>query len=79
MKCADDVPTQPSVGFKDLLPCLGSRASLGGWYSMVDDALRANDDSQKVLKLYAASLSHPLHLRCDPTKTAARSGQHDLL
>ena len=67
VKGADDVPTKPSVGFKELLPCLGSRASLGGWYSQVDDALRANNN-HKVVKLFSAALSQPLHLRSHPTK-----------
>ena len=45
------------------LPCLGSRAIIAGWYSVVDEALRASDHT-KVLKLYEAAVCIPLRLRC---------------
>ena len=58
--------------FNDLslsnLPCFGSRAAIAGWYSVVDDALRASDWT-KVLKLYRAALCVPLRLRCAPSLT----------
>ena len=48
------------------LPCLGSRAIITGWYSVVDDALRASNHV-KVLKLYEAALCLPLQVRCGPS------------
>ena len=48
------------------LPCLGSRAIITGWYSVVDDALRAGDHT-KVLKLFEAALCLPLRLRLGPS------------
>ena len=48
------------------LPCLGSRALLAGWYSVVDEALRASDHD-KVMKLSEAALCLPLRLRCGPS------------
>ena len=48
------------------LPCLGSRSIIAGWYSVVDDALRAGDHT-KVLKLYEAALCIPLRLRLGPS------------
>ena len=62
---AVDVPTK--LGFVNL-PCLSSRAVLCGWYSVVDDALRAQA-TKKVLKLYEAALSFPMRLRCGPSRT----------
>ena len=47
-------------------PCLGSRAILAGWYSVVDETLRVSDD-QKVTKLVEAALCTPLRLRLAPT------------
>ena len=48
------------------LPCFGSRAIIAGWYSVVDEKLRASDWT-KVLKLYEAALCLPLHMRCGPS------------
>ena len=48
------------------LPCLGSRSIIAGWYSVVDDALRASNHA-KVLKLYEAALCIPLRVRCGPS------------
>ncbi len=56
-------------GFKDL-PCFSSRATLAGFYSTMDDALRAKD-LHKVNKLYQAALSLPIRLRLSPTKEQA--------
>ena len=39
---------------------------MAGWYSVVDEALRASD-WPKVLKLYEAALCLPLQVRCGPT------------
>ena len=51
--------------FEDL-PCFGSRAIIAGWYSVVDEKLRA-DDWTSVLKLYEAALCLPLHMRLGPS------------
>ena len=48
------------------LPCLGSRATIVGWYSVVGEALR-DSDHRKVLSLYEAALCLPLRLRCGPS------------
>ena len=66
VKSMVEVPAKPEVGFLKL-PCLGSRAVLCGWYSTVDDALRAQDE-RKVLKLYEAALSMPIRMRCGPSR-----------
>ena len=55
------------------LPCLGSRAILAGWYSVVDEALRASDHN-KVLKLFEAALCIPLRLRLAPTRVQVALG-----
>ena len=57
-----DLPNGTDVGFWNV-PCLGSRAIIIGWYSVVDDALRASN-IPKVLKLYEAVLCLPMHVRC---------------
>ena len=44
-----DVPSEPD-GCLVNLPCLGSRAIIAGWYSVMDDALRASAVGGKVLK-----------------------------
>ena len=48
------------------LPCLGTRACLVGFYSVLDDALRAKDH-QKVHKLFQAALCMPIRVRVAPT------------
>ena len=58
-------PEDDALWFSNL-PCLGSRAVITGWYSVVDDALRESDHV-KVLKLYEAALCLPLHVRCGPS------------
>jgi hypothetical protein len=50
------------------LPCLASRACLAGWYSQMDDALRANN-KLKIKKLFQAMLSLPMRLRVAPDET----------
>jgi hypothetical protein len=50
------------------LPCLASRACLAGWYSQMDDALRANN-VLKIKKLFQAMLSLPMRLRVAPDET----------
>ena len=60
-----DVPTTEHVGFV-LLPCLGSRSVLAGFYSTMDDALGASDWG-KVLKLYEAALSFRMRMRVAPS------------
>ena len=62
-----DVPSTEGVGFVKL-PCLGSRSVLAGFYSTMDDALRASDWA-KVLNLYAAALSMRMRIRVAPSKT----------
>ena len=62
-----DVPTKAGVGF-ELLPCFGSRSVLAGFYSTMDDALRASDYG-KVLKLYEAALSFRMRMRVAPSMT----------
>ena len=49
-------------------PCLASRACLAGWYSQMDDALRANN-KLKIKKLFQAMLSLPMRLRVAPDET----------
>lgn len=61
-----DVPDEEKRGFS-MLPCLCSRAVLIGWYSAMDDALRA-DATAKVIKLYEAALSMPMRLRVAPSR-----------
>lgn len=61
------VPSGDGQGFVDL-PCLGSRSTLAGFYSTMDDALRANDGT-KIKKLFEAALSMPLRLRVGPSYT----------
>ena len=51
--------------FQDL-PCFGGRAVLLGWYSVMDDALRASNDAL-ILKLYEAFISMPIRMRVAPT------------
>ena len=50
------------------LPCLASRSCVAGWYSQMDDALRAKN-ALKVRKLYEAMLSMPMRLRVAPDET----------
>jgi len=67
--CPDNEVTEGAavgaMGFSNL-PCLGSRACLAGFYSVLDDALRANDGN-KIKKLYMAALSMPMRMRVAPT------------
>ena len=48
------------------LPCFGSRGVLAGFYSVMDDALRACDYF-KVRRLYEAALSMPMRVRAAPS------------
>ena len=48
------------------LPCFGSRGVLAGFYSVMDDALRACDYF-KVRRLYEAALSMPMRVRAGPS------------
>ena len=61
-----DVPADGGKGFLNL-PCLGTRAVLAGWYSVMDDALR-NGDTHKIKKLVEAALSMPMRLRAGPDR-----------
>ena len=56
-----------SVGqsFQDL-PCFSGRALLLGWWSTMDDMLRANN-LPMILKLYNVALSMPIRMRVGPT------------
>ena len=65
--CVNSVVDTPPNGECTLaeLPCFSSRSGLCGWYTVMDDALRAGD-KRKVMKLYEAALSMPLRLRCGP-------------
>ena len=62
-----DVPSA-AVGARGFhgLPCLGSRACLVGFYSVLDDALRAKD-WLKVKKLFQAALCMPIRVRVAPS------------
>jgi hypothetical protein len=62
-----DVPKKRNRGGFSKLPIFGSRASILGWYSAMDDALR-DGDTQKIIKLYEAGLSMPMRLRLTPSK-----------
>ena len=48
------------------LPCVIGRALLLGWWSNMDDQLRANN-TPMVMKLYEAALSIPIRMRLNPT------------
>jgi len=48
------------------LPCFASRGVLAGFYSVMDDALRASDYF-KVRRLYEAALSMPMRVRLGPS------------
>ena len=62
---ADLPPAGKDGGFSEL-PCLCTRASIIGFYSACDDALRARD-GPKLLKLHEAALSMPMRLRLAPS------------
>ena len=70
-----EVPDEDGKGFLQL-PCFGTRAVLAGWYSQMDDALRALESAvgdqkpkaaEHVLKLYESFLSFPMRLRLAPS------------
>ena len=67
VECLFECPVFNDLSLSNL-PCFGSRAAIAGWYSLMDDALRASD-WPKVLRLYRAALCVPLRLRCAPSLT----------
>ena len=48
------------------LPCFIGRALLLGWWSNMDDQLRASN-TPMIMKLYEAALSIPIRMRLNPT------------
>ena len=47
-------------------PCFIGRALLLGWWSNMDDQLRANN-TPMIMKLYGAAFSMPIRMRLNPT------------
>ena len=62
-----DFPTGDKKYFKHL-PIMASRATVAGWYTTMQDALREPAFGGQVEKLYEAALSMPLRFRLGPSR-----------